>query len=214
MMRSAPGAAALLLLALGACNGGDAAGNNAATDEVVTTGTAEDRSDTSDIVTVRTDGTILDASATPMNEREAVIGLLNKRNGQAREFKMKPGQAVRIDNVVVRLRACDRTAPWENDQLTGAFIQLDVEQLDKTWRRVFSGWLYKERPALNVVQHPIYDVWPKSCAMTFKDSGPDTVTAPSASGGGTSSGGKKEPAKEDDAGPAEVTPSVPTGNAT
>ena len=32
---------------------------------------------------------------------------------------------------------------------------------------MFSGWLYKESPSLNVVEHPVYDVWPKSCAMTF-----------------------------------------------
>ena len=38
---------------------------------------------------------------------------------------------------------------------------------DKRWRRVFSGWLYKESPSLNVVEHPVYDVSPKSCAMTY-----------------------------------------------
>ena len=167
--------AAALLLGLAACTQGGTA-NNSTSDQVVTTDPA--RAEGADIVTVRADAGVADASATPMNEREAVLGILNKRNGQAREFKLKPGQATRIDNVIVRLRACDRTAPWEADQLTGAFVQIDVQQLDKSWRRVFSGWLYKERPALNVVQHPIYDVWPKSCEMTFKDSGAATVSAP------------------------------------
>ena len=36
---------------------------------------------------------------------------------------------------------------------------------DELWRRVFSGWLFKESPSLNVVEHPIYDVWTKDCAM-------------------------------------------------
>lgn len=208
-----PHAAAVLLLALGACSQ-DGPANNSATDQVVTTGAA--RSENAEIVTVRADGAAEDASATPMNEREAVLGLLNKRNGEAREFKIKPGQAVRIDNVIVRLRACDRTAPWEADQLTGAFVQLDVQQLDKSWGRVFSGWLYKERPALNVVQHPIYDVWPKSCAMTFKDSGADTVAAPTASGGSATSSAKKSPSTQGspDASPAENSPSAAPSNAT
>ena len=115
------------------------------------------------------------AGGTPMAERVAVVGLLNKRNSVSRELTLKPGQAVRVGDAIVRLRACERTAPWEDQTLTGAFLQLDVRGADRRWRRVFSGWLYKERPALNVAQHPIYDVWTKSCAMSFPDGGPDTV---------------------------------------
>ena len=48
---------------------------------------------------------------TPMAERVAVLGLLNKRNGIVRDITLKPGQAVRIRDAVVRLRACDSTAP-------------------------------------------------------------------------------------------------------
>jgi hypothetical protein len=108
-----------------------------------------------------------EAGVTPMKDRVAVIGLLNKRNGIVTNLTMKPGQAIRVKDAIVRLRACETTAPWEQEKLTGAFIQLDVQGADKRWRRAFSGWLYKESPSLNVVQHPVYDVWPKSCAMTF-----------------------------------------------
>ena len=102
---------------------------------------------------------------TPMAERVAVIGLLNKRNGISRDLTMKPGQAFRVGDVIVRLRACETSAPWEIQKLTGAFVQLDVRNPKGQFSRVFSGWLYKETPSLNVVEHPIYDVWPKSCAM-------------------------------------------------
>ena len=86
--------------------------------------------------------------------------------------RCRPGQAVRVGDVIVRLRACETTAPWEVQQLTGAFVQLDVrEPATEQFRRVFSGWLYKETPSLNVVEHPIYDVWPKSCAMTHPGGG-------------------------------------------
>lgn len=130
----------------------------------------------SGVETVDADGTMVVNGGTPMAERFAVLGLLNKRNGASRELTLKPGQAGRTGDVVVRLRACETTAPWEPDQLTGAFVQLDVRGADRHWRRTFSGWLFKERPALNVVQHPIYDVWVKSCAMSFPDKGPDTVS--------------------------------------
>ncbi len=105
------------------------------------------------------------AGVTPMAQRVAVLGLLNKRNGIVRDIALRPGQSVRVKDAVVRLRACETTAPWENEVLTGAFVQLDVERTDGRWERVFSGWLYKESPSLNVVEHAVYDVFPKSCAL-------------------------------------------------
>ena len=115
------------------------------------------------------------SKATPMAERVATLGLLNKRNGLSRDLTMKPGDAVRIGDAVIRLKACDQTEPWEREQLTGGFVQLIVRGADTKWRKVFSGWLYKETPSLNVVEHPIYDVWVKACAMAHPDIGPDTV---------------------------------------
>ena len=114
-------------------------------------------------------------SATPMGERVATLGILNKRNGLSRDLTMKPGEAVRIGDAVIRLKACEQTEPWEREQLTGAFVQLIVNGADTKWRKVFSGWLYKETPSLNVVEHPVYDVWVKACKMSHPDIGPDTV---------------------------------------
>lgn len=110
---------------------------------------------------------------TPMAERVAVLGLLNKRNGQTRDIELKPGEAIRFGKVVVRLRACEKTAPWETYPDQGAFVQLLVNERPpgttdaERWRSVFSGWLFKENPAANVVEHPIYDVWVKACKMSF-----------------------------------------------
>jgi hypothetical protein len=117
---------------------------------------------------------------TPMAQRVAVLGILNKRNGIVQNVTLRPGQSIRWKDVIVRLRACETTAPWEAEKLTGAFVQVDVQKPDKTWGRVFSGWLYKESPSLNVVEHPIYDVWPKSCAMTYP-AGPPAPAAPASS---------------------------------
>ena len=113
---------------------------------------------------------------TPMAKREAIIALLNKRNGLTRDLKMKPGEALRIGSAIVRLRACEQTAPWEEPSETGAFVQLDVlETRDGKWRRAFSGWVFKNRPDRNMVQHPIYDVWVKSCTMSWPETGDETV---------------------------------------
>ena len=121
-----------------------------------------------------------EGGVTPMAQRVAVLGILNKRNGIVQTVRLHPGQSVRWKDAIVRLRVCEATAPWEDEKLTGAFVQLDVQQPDKRWSRVFSGWLYKESPSLNVVEHPIYDVWPKSCEMTYP-AGPAAPAAPASS---------------------------------
>lgn len=106
---------------------------------------------------------------TPMEERVATLGLLNKRNNLTQDLEMRPGETRRVGDVIVRLQACERTAPWETPKETGAFVQVLVRGRgdDADFERVFSGWLFKESPSLNVVEHPIYDVWVKDCAMSF-----------------------------------------------
>ncbi len=213
------GAALALLLALGGCKSASVGGNNQSIDEIVTTDANGSviRSE-GQVTAIAADASALGAAVTPMKDRVAVLGLLNKRNGVAREITLKPGQATRVGDVILRLRACEQTAPWEPEQSTGAFVQVDVLQLDQSWRRIFSGWLFKERPAANVVQHPIYDVWAKSCAMTFRDSGADTVSVgagPAASGGEGKSSAKKSPSTEGtpNAKPAADSPSAAPSNA-
>ncbi len=146
------------------------------------------------------------AGVTPMRERVAVIGLLNKHNGLTRDLKMKPGGALRVGDAIVRLRACETTAPWEEQKDVGAFVQLDVRTpREDKWRRVFSGWLFRERPDRNVVEHPIYDVWVKSCAMSWPDTGPDTLKAADKSGAKASSDGAPGPAENSAASSASDT---------
>lgn len=125
---------------------------------------------------------------TPMAERVAVVSLLNKRNGQTRDFELKPGESVRFGKVALFVRACERTAPWETYADQGAFVRVAVRERppgtndSERWRWVFSGWLFKENPAANVMQHPVYDVWVKACKMSFpgEEPAPGELVQPSA----------------------------------
>jgi hypothetical protein len=155
---------------------------------------------------------------TPMGQRVAVLGILNKRNGIVQNVSLHPGQSVRWKDVIVRLRACETTAPWEDEKLTGAFVQVDVQQPNKRWDRVFSGWLYKESPSLNVVEHPVYDVTPKSCEMAYP-AGPAAPAAPvtsnklssaKKSGGPSGNAPEATPATEPEAEPPSATANTAT----
>jgi len=125
---------------------------------------------------------------TPVKDRVATLGLLNKRNNLIQDLVLKTGESRRIGNVIVKLANCEKTLPWETPPETGAFVQVFVEQRQNvdqplTWQKVFSGWLFKNSPSLNVVEHPVYDVWVKDCAMKFpgeEESPADTASASSA----------------------------------
>jgi hypothetical protein len=52
---------------------------------------------------------------TPMEERVAVLGVLNKRNNLSRDLEMKPGEARSVfDNVIDSVSASASTAPWKD----------------------------------------------------------------------------------------------------
>lgn len=109
---------------------------------------------------------------TPNKDRVVTLGVLNKRNNVTSELEMKPGESRRVGNLVVKVATCEKSLPWEHPKEEGAFVQVFVEerattQQELAWHKVFSGWLFKNSPALNVVEHPVYDVWVKNCEMNF-----------------------------------------------
>lgn len=109
---------------------------------------------------------------TPVKDRVVTLGVLNKRNNLTQDLTLKSGESRRMGNLVVRAATCERSLPWESPPETGAFVQVFVEERPRpsaplAWRKVFSGWLFRNSPSLNVVEHPVYDVWVKDCAMKF-----------------------------------------------
>ncbi|MEM7702680.1 MAG: DUF2155 domain-containing protein [Pseudomonadota bacterium] len=156
-------------LSVGAALGLSACAQEEASVEAEEAVEVADDASTSDGVTAQGDI----EGATPREERVATIGLLNKRNNLSQDIEMRPGEVREEGPVILTLATCERTAPWEMPQETGAFVQVDVlERGESEHTRVFSGWLFKESPSLNVVEHPIYDVWIKDCAMRFPGEAP------------------------------------------
>ena len=172
-MRAAP---FLLLapLALAACQGGGGAGAEATEVPSVAAGKAAA-------------GAVVESEyGTPVKDRVATLGLLNKRNNLSQDVVLKSGEARRIGNVTIKLATCERSLPWERPAETGAFVHVFVEERAASdqppaWRKVFSGWLFRNSPGLNVVEHPVYDVWVKDCAMKFpgEEALPAVVASPS-----------------------------------
>lgn len=144
---------------------------------------------------------------TPNKDRVVTLGVLNKRNNLTQDLVMKPGESRRLGNLVVKVATCEKTLPWERPQEEGAFVQVFVEQRRTTaeklaWHKVFSGWLFRNSPSTNVVEHPVYDVWVKSCAMNFPGEEASPQDEASASSAPKASGRASTPAPAPSASPS------------
>lgn len=139
------------------------------------------------------------AQPTPMAQRVVTFSVLNKNNSRTRDFRVRPGQAIAFERLTIRVRACEATPPWERPW-SGAFLQVDDRPpRQQAAKRVFSGWLFAESPSINSFDHPVYDVWVKSCAMSFPEIGPDTIVAGRASSSAASASSAKKSASTDSA---------------
>lgn len=111
---------------------------------------------------------------TPNAERVLVIGVLDKVSSETRDLTLKPGETVSFGKIRIAARTCEASPPWQRPH-TGAFLQIDGPGRDNKVRRLFSGWLFAESPSLNSFDNARYDVWVRSCAMRFPETGPRTV---------------------------------------
>lgn len=122
---------------------------------------------------------------TPNAERVLVIGVLDKVSSETRDLTLKPGETVRFGKLRIAARTCEASPPWQRPH-TGAFLQIDGPVRDNTMKRLFSGWLFAESPSLNSFDNERYDVWVRSCAMRFPETGPRTIVVGKSSGSASS----------------------------
>lgn len=92
----------------------------------------------------------------------AVFSGLDKITGRLTDFDVFIDETVQFGALQVTPRVCKTSAEGEVTQ-TDAFVEVDEITLDREIRRIFSGWMFAASPGLNAVEHPVYDVWLKSC---------------------------------------------------
>lgn len=87
---------------------------------------------------------------------------VDKITGRIITFDVYVNETVQFGALQVTPRVC-YSRPKEEEPKTDSFVEVDEITLDRKIRRIFTGWMFAESPGLNAVEHPIYDVWLKSC---------------------------------------------------
>lgn len=92
-----------------------------------------------------------------------VLQGLDKETAKILTFGGRVGQTVQFRTLRIVIRRCQRTPPDQPPE-KAAFLQIyDVNPVTKNRALVFSGWMFKSKPALSAMDHAVYDVWVKDC---------------------------------------------------
>lgn len=105
------------------------------------------------------------ARAARIENAVAVFSGLDKITGRITEFDVYMNETVQFGALQVTPRVCYSRDDSEAQHVDG-FVQVDEITLDRHIKRIFSGWMFADSPALNAIEHPIYDVWLKDCKQT------------------------------------------------
>lgn len=92
---------------------------------------------------------------------------LDKVTARTVTFQVSVGETVKFGTLVMTVRACDRTPPTEPPEST-VFLDIFEERPGEPAKDLFHGWMFASSPALNALEHPVYDVWALECMLGGK----------------------------------------------
>lgn len=97
----------------------------------------------------------------------AVLRGLDKVTARTRDFEAPIGEDVEFGALAITVQYCRKRPPEEPPEVF-AFVQIDDRRTDgfgieTDGERIFSGWMFASNPALNALEHPVYDVWVIDC---------------------------------------------------
>ena len=110
-------------------------------------------------------------AATIANPIAAFAGL-DKITGRLTNFDVYMDETVQFGALQLTPRACYTHPPTEV-QRTSVFVEVDQVSLQGASTRIFTGWMFADSPALNAVDHAVYDIWLVACKQTSDIQPPD-----------------------------------------
>ena len=101
--------------------------------------------------------------------RVAIVEAVDKVTAERMRFEVEVGgRPVRFQKTLIfTARACEVSAPDEVVEDSIAYLEVDIQPRGVLQpaepRQIFRGWMFASAPAVNGLQHPIYDAWVVGC---------------------------------------------------
>ena len=118
------------------------------------------------------------AAAETISNPIAAFSGLDKITGRITNFDVYIDETVQFGALQITPRVCYTRPPTET-QRTSVFLEVDQVSLKGGTQRIFSGWMFADSPALNAIDHPVYDIWLVDCKQQSDTPPPDAPAAES-----------------------------------
>jgi hypothetical protein len=98
----------------------------------------------------------------------AIVRALDKVTAVSVMFEARIGKPVRYKGLIYTIKACETSAIDEAKPDVFAYMEVNSTPVvkgpaPKSSQSVFRGWTFASSPALNSMQHPVYDAWVVAC---------------------------------------------------
>ena len=102
---------------------------------------------------------------------------LDKITASVTKFDVYINETVQFGSLQIMPRVC-YTRPTDETQRTSVFVEIDQVSLSGGSKRIFTGWMFADSPALNPVDDAVYDVWLVDCKQRSDVPPPAANAAP------------------------------------
>ena len=117
------------------------------------------------------------AAAETISNPIAAFSGLDKITGRITDFDVYIDETVQFGALQITPRVCYTRPPTET-QRTSVFVEVDQVSLKGGAQRIFTGWMFADSPALNAIDHPVYDIWLVDCKKTSDTPPPPDFKGP------------------------------------
>ncbi|MDD4557125.1 MAG: DUF2155 domain-containing protein [Alphaproteobacteria bacterium] len=108
------------------------------------------------------------AVAKEIKTNTATMQAMDKVTGRVKMIDVPVGGSVDFGSFSIVVRDC-QTRPPEETPENFAFVDVVDSNIDGTKENIFRGWMMSSTPALNAIEHPIYDIWLLKCVDSTVD---------------------------------------------
>lgn len=97
-----------------------------------------------------------------------IVRALDKVTARTQDLTIVIDETVKYGTLEITARKCLKRPPEDTPE-TSTFLEIRETKQDEEALMVFNGWMFASSPALNALEHPVYDVWVIDCKMSDGD---------------------------------------------
>jgi hypothetical protein len=122
-------------------------------------------------------GYALPALAAPISNPVATFSGLDKITARITNFDVYINETVQFGSLQITPRVC-YTRPPNESQRTSVFVEVDQVSIHGGSKRILTGWMFADSPALNAIDDAVYDFWLVDCKQQSTTPPPTATSNP------------------------------------